>query len=393
MKRVYRRILWGLMILVTGVVLAGVAANAWLESSGGRQLLQNALQDSLGRPVRLEGDFGIRLLPRLRITGEGLQLGSVTGDAVVASSRRYAAAVELRPFLRGEIRIASISVQGGMLDLNAFLGEDRAPGAADSGAGGQWPSIASLELADFQLLLPGGTDRVVIQRLLLTDFRPGQNAGLQLQASWLQDQSESAAVSLDGVLTIHQQPMTVSLEVREMEFSYGRFGLQAVQGHFDLQETTSELQGQLSAMLDANRLTLAWQVRYADGLSGALQASHHASTVEIEDTLAAQFELRQQQLNVRGLRLSLGGQELDGAGCLQFGQAPRLSMELQAAELDLDALYARLPEQDTTGSDWPVELAVIVRIARAHGAGATATDVEVRVGDEPACGDAVPITP
>ncbi len=393
MKRMYSRILWGLIILVIGVVLAGVAANAWLESSGGRQLLQNALQDSLGRPVRLEGDFGIKLFPRLRVSGKGLQVGTVTGEAVVASSRRYSAAVELRPFLRGEIRIASVSVQGGQLNLNAFLGEDRGSGAADSGTGGQWPSIASLELVNFQLLLPDGADRVVIQRLLLTDFQPGQRAGLGLQASWLQGQSESAAVSLNGALTIHQQPMIVMLDLQQMAFNYGSFRLDAVQGDLLWQESTSELQGQLNAMMDLNRLTLAWQVQYANGLSGALQASHHTSAAAVVDRLAVQFELRQHQLDVSGLELSLGGQGLGGAGCLQFGEKPRLSLELQAAELDMDALYARLPEQDAAGSDWPLDLAIIVRIAKARGAGTIATDVEVRVGDEPACVDAVPPTP
>ena len=63
-----RYLLWLIPLLIVALLyLLGVAADAWLESAGGRRLVENALGDSLGAPVHLNGDYRFRLLPRLAV--------------------------------------------------------------------------------------------------------------------------------------------------------------------------------------------------------------------------------------------------------------------------------------------------------------------------------------
>ena len=72
-----------LVPLITLSVLAALyfAVDDWLESAGGRRALERTLSEQVGMPVHLNGDFNIKLLPSVGVSGTELVVSDpATGD-------------------------------------------------------------------------------------------------------------------------------------------------------------------------------------------------------------------------------------------------------------------------------------------------------------------------
>ena len=72
MERRFKKLVLFLPLgLALVLFLLVLLADAWLESSTGRNKLESALERSLGMPVDLQGDFSITLLPSPGVSGSG----------------------------------------------------------------------------------------------------------------------------------------------------------------------------------------------------------------------------------------------------------------------------------------------------------------------------------
>ena len=71
------------VVLVVVLLLLPVGlywlADAWLESSGGRQMLEQELGARFGMSVSLEGEFDLMLLPDIGVSGTELVIGGEAG--------------------------------------------------------------------------------------------------------------------------------------------------------------------------------------------------------------------------------------------------------------------------------------------------------------------------
>lgn len=151
-----RKILWALLavILVTPFATYWLA-DTWLESSGGRAMLERALGERAGMEVRLTGDFSLMLLPAVGVSGTGLQIGK-SGEEF-ATSREYEISVALKPLLDRQVVIEWIRMTGGRIAPQRFAS------AGNNGAGrmdpGQidnkfsLPEINELIFRDFEIEL------------------------------------------------------------------------------------------------------------------------------------------------------------------------------------------------------------------------------------------------
>jgi len=218
------------------------AADAWLESSGGRQLLEQELSARLGMSVRLEGGFDLMLLPDIGVSGTDLVIGRETGPAAapfLANSREFEVSVALRPLFHRQVVIDWIRLTGGRV----YPGRYRQPG--DDGAPLlKLPEIRELVLRDFEFVLDQEEEALLrLKELRVRDFAEGERAGLFLEIedvvtvdgwlSWDLAQSRiefgDLAADLAGQLVsgkvclLLQQPRSLSLDFNAEAFDLDAF--------------------------------------------------------------------------------------------------------------------------------------------------------------------------
>ncbi|MEE4216409.1 MAG: hypothetical protein V2I48_02270 [Xanthomonadales bacterium] len=81
----------------------------------------------------------------------------------------------------------------------------------------------------------------------------------------------------------------------------------------------------------------------------------------------------------------IGGQSVGGQGCLLQREQPSLNLELEAGELDLDALVAGLPGGQGAAGGLPLDINLRLRAAALRRGDVLATDTVLEFGAPPAC--------
>ena len=112
-KRTRSILLAGLALLVLLPLASYWALNAWLESSGGRQMLERNLSARTGMNVVLGGEFDLMLLPDIGVNGTNLVIESSPSAGPLARSAEYEISVALKPLLNGQVQIDWIRLSGG----------------------------------------------------------------------------------------------------------------------------------------------------------------------------------------------------------------------------------------------------------------------------------------
>lgn len=172
-------------ILITTSVVLLLAASLWLggfwlESSGGRSLLEQELERRVGLPVRLRGGFDLMLYPALGVAGGALVVGGPPDEMALFSSRGYEVALAPRPLLDGEIRVEWIRLDGGMLAPARFAGLAGDGAEAETG-GFRLPAVRELVLRDFAIQLGSAeAEPFRIGSLLIRDFADGRETPFEL---------------------------------------------------------------------------------------------------------------------------------------------------------------------------------------------------------------------
>lgn len=110
-----RRWPWLLAGVPLGLALLAVAAwlalDAWLESAGGRRAVERVLTEQSGYPVSLSGAFEVVLFPGPGVSGTDLLVHGAEGDDLLLQSGGYAVALALRPLLRRELEVDSLTLE------------------------------------------------------------------------------------------------------------------------------------------------------------------------------------------------------------------------------------------------------------------------------------------
>lgn len=102
-----------LVPLITVSVLAALyfAVDYWLESAGGRRALERTLAEQVGMPVHLNGDFNIKLLPSVGVSGTELVVSDpATGDDLAVGGY-FETDLALAPLLREELEIRHVLIE------------------------------------------------------------------------------------------------------------------------------------------------------------------------------------------------------------------------------------------------------------------------------------------
>jgi hypothetical protein len=380
-----RHLVWILpLVIVAFVFLLGVLADSWLESSGGRHMLQTELAKNLGIPVRLKGDYSLRLFPRLEIAGQDLEIGQPDGLDVPAFASEYSAVIELAPFIHREVKITSVRVRGGHLDLDRLSAD---AGAESQPAGSQMslPQVASLEIGDFHVRLERNQKSLLIERLQVRGFRQGDESEFELQARVMNGQSEMARVKAHGGLILALGDATSRVDISEMKLDWGDTEIGGLSGVWEWRQSTSRLAGHMLWDQDSNSAELRLDLAVVPAPSGSFHARYRNPQLSEPASVSLHFVFQPGEIEMSQLDIEITGQSISGSGCLKLADSPSLHLLLGAETLDLDRIYSLDLPQRGDGTELPLDLAVELRIEEARFAGAKASDLVVAAGPEPAC--------
>jgi len=173
----------GLFVLMPPI--AYMAVDSWLESSGGRRMLENALSKRIGMDVKLQGAFDLMLLPDIGVSGTDLVVGGPQDNDRFASSAEYEISVALKPLVKGNVRIDWIRLTGGVINPDRYRSADDSDsdGAQE---GFQMPEIRELSIRDFEVVISAQNEQSVEVSLLeLKNFSVGQQAPFRLDIEGL----------------------------------------------------------------------------------------------------------------------------------------------------------------------------------------------------------------
>ena len=136
-------------VLLT-MVAAGYAVESWLETSGGKSMVESRLSALIDKQVSLGEAYDWDLWPTLHVSGRHLRVDASDG-ANAAQFDRYAVSINLAAMLKGTIRITAIELEGGTVVLDAWTsGSDQKRGE-NTGPPAGIPDIRSLEVDGFDL--------------------------------------------------------------------------------------------------------------------------------------------------------------------------------------------------------------------------------------------------
>lgn len=388
--RAKRRILLWLTLLVIGLsfYLLGAWANAWLESAGGRRLLQRELSKGLGLPVSLQGEYGLRILPRLEIAGTGLEVRQKEGGGVFLYSRNFSAEVELIPLLNKQLRIASINLGEGFVDLANLPSQDNADsdsGIAASKTPATLPELASLNMSNFSIRYADAAYRVDIGELELSGFRAGAPASLAVKAGLFSDESITAAVKLRGSLTIEPSSLSTDLRIDEMEVALDARHIDGMVAQLRWDKPAERVEGQFEWRADNQSMRLQFGLTASQPVSGTMQGEYLDARLQAPLTLGLKFGVLDEQVNLEDLAMAMDSQEVDGSGCFRFDEMAGLHLDLAAEELDVDALAPLFTPGEGGDTDMSFVYGVKMHVGTARLSGAVAEDVLLQAGSEPEC--------
>ncbi len=240
MSRRLRKVLLALVVVILLLPFAAYwLADTWLESTGGRAMLEQTLGERLGMDVRLTGEFDLMLLPAIGVSGTGLQIGGP--GAEFAYSRQYEISIALKPLLDRQVLIEWIRMTGGRIAPKRYV-PAQSNGAGKSGTGGTFslPEIEELVFRDFEIVL----EDMAPPGFLVNEF------------------------SVSGFAADRETPFT--LEVRDLLVVRGRFLWDSGRSMLRLAGLQSELAGQA---LDGEGCL---------ALAPALQLDLHAGSIDLD---------------------------------------------------------------------------------------------------------------
>lgn len=354
MKPLTRRLLLGIPVFLALLFVAAyLLLNFWLEGAGGRQALERALQDRLGMPVRLEGEFNVMLLPTIGVSGTELVVGEHGAATEVLRSGEYAVSLDFAALLDRRLVIGAVGFGEGVLHLERWP-ESETAATDEPETTIQLPEIGSLEIRDFRVTAAADDQPYLLQGLKIESFAPNRSSPFRLEVegfgAWV------------GSLSWSTEQAALEVTADGAGFWSGVITLRVV--------------AQLAAATGA--VAADWTGEQADSQPGR------------RVRLALGYALAPAGLRLTDIRLAADQLLVEGAGCLLPAARPALHLELSTGRVDADALpdlAALTGPADANAADPMEQWDFHVRLTAAEmlAGGAVARQAVLQVGSEPDC--------
>jgi len=154
-------------------------ADVWLESSGGRHMLEQELGARFGMSVRLKGKFNLMLLPNIGVSGTEVVIGGEADpDAFFADGRKFEVSVALKPLFHRQVVVQWIRLTGGRIYPGRYSQSASQAGSTAT----QLPEIQELDLRDFRIMLDeNDTNSLRIKKLTVSEFAERRQAAFSVE--------------------------------------------------------------------------------------------------------------------------------------------------------------------------------------------------------------------
>ena len=282
---------------------------------------------ALGRPVRIEGDVTLTLLPQPVLTASRIQVADA-GDAVTLTARELRLRVALGPLLAGQVDARELAVSGAELSL---------PWPPAPGALAQRPPAW---LTGLQARLEGG--RVAVGGLVLS----GIDSTLVVDA-------DTGTLSAAGTATVGGRSWRFTARLARP----GRDGSAGLEWSLDGQGALRDTGGTFTGQVGAEGSLAGRVAGRGPDLSQLLPAPAVAWRAEGRLSAAGGLAVADE------LALEVGGSPAQGTVALRVAPEARLDLSLAAGRLDLDAWLPVLMRGTTlpipTGLDLSAEAATL----------------------------------
>jgi hypothetical protein len=230
--------------------------NAWLESSGGRQMLEQELSGRIGMSVRLAGDFDLMLLPQVGVSGTRLLIGGAADSPdLFALFGEFEISVRLKPLFQRQVVVEWIRLTGGRVYPERY----RPAVSAVDPVATRLPEIRELALRDFEIVLPGDQEPLRLTSLEITDFAEQRQTAFALEV-------ESLATAVGWLLWDTERS---GIRFGDLELSVGRQSLGGA-GCLLLGEPWSVRVDLQAVSIDADAVLETLPVSGAEGGQGGL---------------------------------------------------------------------------------------------------------------------------
>lgn len=200
MKKPVRNLLLLLLgLLILAPPAAYWAVDAWLESSGGRQMLAKNLSERTGMSVTLGGEFDLMLLPDIGVNGTDLFIESPLADQPFASSAEYEISVALKPLLNGQVQVDWIRLSGGEIHPGRYRAVQPVAGEEKEAGTVRIPKIEELTIRDFRIIPPGSdSGGIQVSAFQVSGFADRRSAPFSLEIRELFSAEGSILLDMQG---------------------------------------------------------------------------------------------------------------------------------------------------------------------------------------------------
>jgi hypothetical protein len=384
------------LVLVLVVSLAGYwLGNRWLESSGGREMIEAELGRRAGMNVRLTGEFDLMFFPAIGVSGTGLAIGGAGPDSEFARSREYEISVALKPLLDRKLVVEWVRLTGGVIHPDRFSSaKNEAAGAAVGAAlaanGNGKAGLIAAEAAPTAANGNGKAGLIAAEAAPTASNGNGETGSIAAEAA----PTASNGNGETGSIAAEAAPTGANIN--------GETGLIAAKA-----APTGAPTGANSGFPEIQELTIRDLSIVLPGEAAERLKLKHFSIRNFAESRDTPFELEIDRLaSVEGsfrweysrslihfgkLLLDLGGQRVDGQGCLDLRTPASLHLALQAGVFDLDAFRNSLPGataipgQGGPGGGPPIEIRARFSADELTVSGVRAESVVLSLGAEPAC--------
>jgi len=330
-----------LLLLLAAALLVGPGFVDW---QAAKPRLEAELSRAAGRPVAVDGALSVRLLPRPRVTAEGLRVAnrSQGSEAELLRVARLEMRLAPLPLLAGRFEVESLRLTRPVLLLERL--ED---------GSGNWavPRATSPTLSRDRLLDALSLEAVELRdgELVWRDHRAGREERLTGLDALLAAENLRGPLSSQGRLLYREREVAFDLGLGRRDRQGGQpFSLQLALPEAEGAEL--RLLGRLGSGPALPSLAGRMQLRGADTAAllrelGAEMAP--GLRLDLPLDLSAELQWDAEALTLESIGADLGEMRLEGRLALRPGSEPRLDLTLAGRFLDLDSLLG--PGE----IDWP----------------------------------------
>jgi len=354
MKRA-SRIAFILIVLIVGVIAAGVAVLKSMDFNAYREVIAGEVRKAIGRDLAIAGnlDLEVSFTPKLTVEGVTLANASWGTRPQMAKLGRLSAEVDLWPLLSGEARVTRLTLSGLDILLEADgQGRKNWQFAATTAAAGPKEPLAE---GGGKLPIVPVVKEIVVEKATVA-YRDAAGAGYRAALDDLKASTAGANAPIDIQARgrVGDAPFALDGRIGSIADLLGGTGPYPVKAMVKAFATDLSVDGAVVLSAPVPDVDVAVAVKAANLSATAREAAAAAPGLSATTVPAIPLDLTGRLHSaargyvVDGLKVALGTSDLAGRVAIATTAVPGIEAELTAKRIDVAGLTAAMPPAGKT---------------------------------------------